>query len=316
MTTDLYDILQVNSKATPEEIKKAYRKLSLQHHPDRNNNSLTATEKFQKLASAYNVLGDEQKRRQYDMQKSFMGMSMGGMGMPMGGMGMPMDGFFTTTNIDIDPSDLLNFLSQNIFQQGGGTPQHKSKPFMNMDSLKANFVKPPPIIKTEEITLSKAYTGCTIPVEITRWVLEQDVKREETETIYVDIRKGADNNEIIIAREKGNILRDNVKGDVKVFLKILNDTDFVRTGIDLFMHKRITLKEALCGFSFDMKHVDGRVFKINNGTGNIVSNNYNKILTGMGMKRDEHVGNLTINFTIVFPEKLTSAQVEELNRIL
>ena len=66
--SNLYEALGLNEAASQDEIKKAYRKLSLQFHPDRNNNSPESTTKFQSISAAYEVIGDEDKRRQYDMQ--------------------------------------------------------------------------------------------------------------------------------------------------------------------------------------------------------------------------------------------------------
>ncbi len=63
---DYYAVLGVERNAAPEEIKKAYRKLALQHHPDRNPNDPSAEVKFKEAAEAYDVLGDQQKRAQYD----------------------------------------------------------------------------------------------------------------------------------------------------------------------------------------------------------------------------------------------------------
>lgn len=321
--TNLYEILGLTDAASQEEIKKAYRKLSLQFHPDRNNNSPESTTKFQSISAAYEVIGDEDKRRQYDLQsKMQFGMPGGGMpfGMP-GGMhsgnmsfgGMPT--FFTTSEVDMDPSEILNFFSTNFFGGGGGGVRMGPNVF-SMENLKQKLAKPTPIIKTETITLSKAFTGYNMPIEITRWILENNVKREETETIYLPIHCGVDNNEIIILREKGNMLSETNKGDIKVFIKIQNDTEFQRNGLDLVLNKTISLKDALCGFVFDMNYLDGRIFKINNNGGNVITNNYNKVLSGMGMKREEHIGNLIINFTVTFPEKLTGEQIEALRQIL
>ena len=126
-TTNLYEVLGVSETAGQEDIKKAYRKLSLQYHPDRNNNSPESTAKFQAISSAYDVIGNDDKRRQYDMQNKMTamggnGMGMGGgngmgMGMPFGGMpfGMPgMPTFFATSDANMDPSELLNFFSSNL----------------------------------------------------------------------------------------------------------------------------------------------------------------------------------------------------------
>ena len=65
-----------------------------------------------------------------------------------------------------------------------------------------------------------------------------------------------------------------------------------------------------------MNYLDGRVFKLNNNVGNIINNNTHKVLNGMGMKREDHTGNLIINFNVVFPEQLSPEQIEALSNIL
>ena len=313
-SNDLYKTLGVDKTATQEEIKKAYRKLSLEFHPDRNKGSVESTEQFQKISNAYETLGDEDKRKHYDMGDNNFNNNGAGMGMGVG----------------IDPNEIFNFFTQNIFgkmgqhvnmgphvnMSGPNGPVSHGPTFFNVEGFRQSLNKPIPIMKNIEITLTKSYVGCTIPLEITRWVNENGIKREETETIYITIPKGVDNNELIILRDKGNIINDSIKGDIKIFIAVKNDTEFIRNGLDLVLNKTISLKESLCGFSFDMKYFDGRTFKINNGNGNVIGFNYKKVLPDMGMKRDNHTGNIIINFTIVFPEKLTPEQVESLLTIL
>jgi len=322
---ELYDILGVNKDASQEEIKKAYRKLSLQFHPDRNNNSQESTQKYQEINSAYETLSNDQERAKYDMQ----------LNSPFKGQGY----------MEVNPADIFNFLNKNVFEQmgamnmGGINMGAMNMGAMNMgqgmtfgpmgmnigginfgdmtmEGIKNKMMKPVPIIKTEEILLSKAFNGCKIPIIIKRWMVENGVKKEETETVYLEVPKGVDDNELVILPGKGNSLSQNNIGDVKIFIKIINDTDFVRNGLDLILNKTITLKEALCGFSFDLQYVDGRTFKITNGGGSVITNNYSKVISKMGLTRGEHVGNLIINFTVEFPTDLTAEQIEGLSKIL
>ena len=87
---DYYEVLGVNKNATPEELKKAYRKLALQYHPDRNPGDKEAEEKFKEAAEAYEVLSNPEKRQRYD-QYGFAGMGAGG----YGAQGMSMDDIFS-----------------------------------------------------------------------------------------------------------------------------------------------------------------------------------------------------------------------------
>jgi len=74
---DYYEVLGVGRKATPEELKRAYRKLALKYHPDRNKGDAKAADKFKEAAEAYDVLNDPQKRQIYD-QFGHEGLERGG----------------------------------------------------------------------------------------------------------------------------------------------------------------------------------------------------------------------------------------------
>lgn len=277
---DWYKSLGVDRTATHEEIKKAYRKLSMLYHPDRTNNDPNSTEKFKQMSAAYEILGDPEKKNVYDMMYLRNNM-------------------FCGTNRN-DHTDIFNFLNRN-------SPQtfNKSNVFFRQESIQ----RPPVIVKTIELSLQQAFIGCTVPVDISRWFIEDNTRREERETVYVTIPNGIDDNEIIILKDKGNIINEANKGDLKIQIRIRNDTKFIRKGLDIILHKTISLKEALCGFVFELSHIDGRVFTIKNGNGNVISSNYKKMIPGIGMKRGEHKGNLIIIFEVVFPEKLTDEQV-------
>ena len=176
--------------------------------------------------------------------------------------------------------------------------------------------KPKNISITVTLTLLDSYKGCKKPIDIKRWIYENNNQMEQQETIYVDIPKGIDNNEIITIKEKGNRLSYNNKGDIEVKIIIDNKTKFERNGIDLIYRKKISLKESLCGFSFDLCYIDGREFKINNEAGNIIPPDFRKTISNFGMTRDNSTGDLIIIFDVVYPKTLSEKQIKELSNIL
>ena len=111
-------------------------------------------------------------------------------------------------------------------------------------------------------------------------------------------------------------MNDAIKGDLKIFVKVENQTEFSRKGLDLIIIKNISLREALCGFVFEMKYINGKVYSFNNTSGNIIKPDHKKIIPNMGLTRDTHVGNLVIIFKLDFPEQLTPDQISKINDIL
>ena len=159
-----YETLGLPKNATPEQIKRQYRKLSLEYHPDRNNGN---EEMFKKISEAYQHLSDEGNRKMYD-QSLNPGINL-------------FDVIFGNPDIHMFNQKEMPF----------------SFPFPAMQ-------KPPPLTATVEITLDQAFTGCCIPVEIERQLEFHRARHSEIETIYVDIPYGIDNNESIIIPNKGN----------------------------------------------------------------------------------------------------------------
>lgn len=321
-----YDILDISKSATKEDIRKAYRKLSLKWHPDRHQSAsdkMTAEEKFKKISEAYTVLSDEEQRRKYDFTElnpnpfsMFAGGEGGGFPGGFGGLfGMPMNAGFMgnphVVNVEGEQVDeLLRSLFNNIGVPGHPKTENNGGNFSNirnMASMATNiFNKPAPIIKTIEIGLKEAYNGTAYPLKIKRWVMQQNTKVNEEATVYVNIPPGIDDNEIVKCAGEGNVLSEHNKGDIKVFVKIKQDSDslFVRRGLDLYYIKTISLKESLTGFKFDFDHLNGQNYVINNKN-TIIPPAFKKVIEKMGMKRDDSQGNLIIEFMVEFPKKLS-----------
>ncbi|HEX3238767.1 MAG TPA: molecular chaperone DnaJ [Solirubrobacterales bacterium] len=111
MADELYKTLGVSKNASEEEIKKAYRKLARQYHPDRNPDDPAAEEKFKEISAAHDVLADPEKRKEYDAGPAFGGFGGGGGGNPFG-QGQPGGAGFG----GIDLNDILG----GVFNRGGG----------------------------------------------------------------------------------------------------------------------------------------------------------------------------------------------------
>ena len=312
MATNFYEILEIPETANLDDIKKSYRKLSMIYHPDKNKNNPESTAKFQKISEAYETLGDKDKKNEYDMTRNnpFIKM-MNPHGSPFGQGMNPVDEIFSS------------FFGMPF---GQGAPFGQGSPFgpnirvfhngVQVNQQQPNFLqKPTSIIKNVVVPINKILTGTIIPVDIERWLIQDGHKIFESETLYVTIPKGVDDGEILLLKEKGNILRDDCKGDIKIIIKIENNTEFKRSGLDLIYVKTITLKEALCGFTFELKYITDKVYTINNTSGNIISSGYNKIIPNMGFSRDQHIGNLIIMFDIKFPDKLSEEVIVQLKQI-
>ncbi len=140
---DYYKTLGVDKKATPDEIKKAYRKLARKYHPDRNPDDAQAEARFKEISQAHDVLGDPEKRKQYDTGAGPFATGAG----PGGGFG----GF---GNFDFDASSMGDILS-NLFGGSGGGRAQRQRQQRGAD-LEAQV----------SISFDQAITGAQVPLQV------------------------------------------------------------------------------------------------------------------------------------------------------
>src|SRR5690606_37747438 len=190
---DYYAVLGVGKDATQEEIKKAYRKLAVKYHPDKNQGNKTAEEKFKEISEAYEVLGDPEKRRQYDeLGANWKQYQQAGFN------GGPFGGARSYRYRTGDSGDFFGSGFSDFFESFFGSGRRGASPFGDMD-----FDFPPSALTGEiAITLEEAYRGTERIVDL------------GGEKIRVKIKPGAYEGLTLRAKGKGQKSPSGRAGDL------------------------------------------------------------------------------------------------------
>lgn len=285
---DYFSILNLSNKASLQDIKKAYRILSIKYHPDKNNNA--NPELFNKVNEAYVKLTTNFA----SIQNAILNQSMA----------------LQHTN-----NGLSNSLSNGLHSASNNGPN--CGPNYSHNHQLTSITNYEDIILTLNISYYDSYNGSSKPITIERKLFTNNVISHESETLYVPISKGIDTNEILLLHNKGNIYISNGNtsySNVKIVLILSKHECFERIGLDIIYTKPITLKEALTGFTFTLLHLNKKHYKI--VSNEIIDFNYVKIVNNLGFIRDTYVGNLIIKFTITFPKSISQSNKTMLENLL
>ncbi|KAJ8568030.1 hypothetical protein K7X08_020752 [Anisodus acutangulus] len=339
MGVDYYKVLGVDKKATDDDLKKAYRKLAMKWHPDKNpKNKKEAEAKFKQISEAYDVLSDSQKKTVYDQygEEGLKG------GVPPPGAGGPGAGSpffsaeegptafrFNTRNADDIFAEFFGFPSSgggrgprfgsmftdDIFASsfgeggggGGGVSMHQSAPR-----------KEAPIQQNLPCNLEDLYKGTTKKMKISREVVDASGTRRQVEEILtINIKAGWKKGTKITFQEKGNEQPGVVPADLVFIIDEKPHRVFSRDGNDLIVTLNISLAEALTGSTVHLTTLDGRNLTI--PINNVIQPNYEHVVPGEGMplpKDPSKKGNLRIKFDIKFPACLTTTQKSGIKELL
>ena len=193
--------------------------------------------------------------------------------------------------------------------------QHQHQHQTGMHGPRVVQVPPPEIIiKTISITLEQSYNGCSIPLEIDRQTPDNGIVRIERETLHVQIPKGVLQGDNIILNDSGNMNEAGIKGDIRIIINILQHSIFKVENLDLHIEKTIPLKDALCGFNFEIHHLSGKIFQLSNKPGNIIKPGSLKTIPNLGLEKNGETGSIKIKFQVEFPDTLTDEQIQTLLR--
>lgn len=344
MSKDYYQILGVPRTATPDELKKAYRKLAMKHHPDRNPGDKASEEKFKELSHAYDVLSDEQKRAAYD-RYGHDAFTQGGMG-GAGGAG----GF--------DFSSGFADIFEDLFGMGRQRGSSEASASSRGADLRYNL----------NITLEEAFTGKTETIKITTaascetcngsggagsskpvtcsncngsgrirssqgfFTVERTctscggmgktikdpcktcagsgrVRKEKT--LSVNIPAGVEEGTRIRLSGEGEVgLRGGTAGDLYIFIGIKAHGLFVRDGADIHCNIPIRMTTATLGGSIEVPTIDGTRVKVTIPEGTQHSHQMRLRGKGMSILRAGSRGDMYIHTLVETPIRLNKKQKE------
>lgn len=352
--SDYYKLLDIDKNASESDIKKAYRKLAMKFHPDRNpNNKEEAEKKFKQIGSAYSVLSDSNKRKQYDMFGAEGVSNMGSVDAQFNPFNMFSTVFGNnmnpfgdmnkrgeqsdkkspnkSINLNVKLSDLYNgkeikldYNKRIKCSQCSGSGASELKYLINCKDCKGegNIV----IIKQFGPMIQKIVQECHACRGKGKMVQKgyecPKCNGNKTEIfkkkISFFIQPGTREGNKYVFKEDSDWNPDYKRvGDLVIILNSMSDPIFKREGDNLIINKNVSIKDALIGLKFRIKHMDNRIleFKFNN----ILSPDQELVAEKEGMpilNDGMDNGNLIIRFKIVFPELLDSKRKHYLNQIL
>lgn len=298
---NLYDILGLAPDASDIEIKRAFRRLSLELHPDRSSSSHSS--KYTEVIKAYETLSNRDTRQQYDMANGHLDRQSNGKGW--------------TNRVRVEEKVETGRSVRHGHSFDGCEVRENERVGSHIESASNVHDISHHLLADiyEEVTVSleDCYSGTAVPVNIVR----RANGREEKTTVYVEIPKGTDDGEMIMKEGLGN-RRGMHRSNLLVKVIVEPHRYFKRQGLNLIYSMSLTLKEAICGFSRELEHLDGRTYKIMSESDVIVQPYAKRVIMGKGFSRDEFgaVGNLVIMFDIKLPDRLTQEAKETLDRIL
>eukprot|EP00668_Euglena_longa_P029777 GGOE01037148.1.p1 GENE.GGOE01037148.1~~GGOE01037148.1.p1 ORF type:complete len:412 (-),score=91.22 GGOE01037148.1:119-1354(-) len=336
---DLYQDLELDGdQATDLEIKKQYRKLSMQYHPDLRPHDAEVRRKYMRIAKAYEVLGDRRKRKVYDLLgpqglrdwlqqdqevdnnpfHAFFGYVEPSRKSPdrRYTMTFPLRDFYTGQTKD------LRFMKQRICRQCKGRGAHSKDDIQQCPQCHGHGV----VVERHMLGpgfVQQLQAECPLCHGHGSWVKRpcpvcqgQRIMRSE-QVLSVELEPGTPEGHSVVFEMEADESPGQVPGDVLVTVASERHPHFVRAGDDLKLGLRISLKDALAGFATSVEHLDGRQVDISQSMP--TPPGHVQRLAGQGMPRHSNpgdFGDLLVTYTVDFPAELTDEQKSGLRTLL
>ncbi|CAG7717492.1 unnamed protein product [Allacma fusca] len=347
--TQYYDILEVKPSCTPEELKKAYRKLALKYHPDKNPNE---GERFKLISQAYEVLSDPQKRQIYDDggEEAIKGQGGGG----SSGFSSPMDIFDmffgggfggggrrekerraknVVHQLSVGLEDLYNGTTRKlavhknvICEKCKGTGSKSGKQPEKCGQCKGNGM----IFRVHQLgpgMIQHVQTACPECSGTGEKLSAADRCKQcsgkkimkDRKLVQIHVEKGMQDGEKIVLHGEGDQEPGIAPGDIIIVIDEKPHRVFKRVNTDLITQMDLELVEALCGFQKTIETLDSRVLVVTAIPGEIIKPNEVKCIMNEGMpiqRNPQEKGRLIVQFNVNFPKSLNLDLVPQLESCL
>jgi molecular chaperone DnaJ len=346
MSQDYYELLGVNRTASADDIKKAFRKLAMQHHPDRNSGDKNAEKKFKDVNHAYDILKDPEKRAAYDRYGPAAfegGTGPGGPNGPFHGQGFDFGSVFGDIfeemfnaggargrgRADTRGQDLRFNLEINLEQAYSGTEATMRVPSsVSCEACHGNGAEPgsKPLpcptchgrgrIRAQQgfFTVERTCPGChgvgqIIDKPCRTCAGQGRVRRDKT--LKVNIPAGVeDGTRIRLSGEGEAGTRGGPAGDLYVFLSVRQHTLFERDGADIHCRVPISMVQATLGGNIEVPTLDGKMARINIPASAQNGHQFRLRSKGMPIVRSTQRGDMYIEINVETPTNLTARQKE------
>jgi len=300
---DYYEVLGMPKTATPEELKKAYRKLALKYHPDKNQGDKKAEEKFKQISEAYAVLSDKDKRQQYDtygaegfqqrysQEDIFKGADLNDIlrefGFSFGGGGSGGRTTFRTSRGGGDP--FRSFFQQG--QGGGGFGGFQQGPPAKGQDLSLEL----------PISLNDVLHGAEKTISLGRG--------GRSDKVSVKIPAGIESGKKLRVTGKGNPSQfGGPAGDLYLLISVMPHESFSREGDDLIVDQKIPYSCMVLGCKIDVPTLEGKILSVK--VPHATQPNARLRLKGHGLPSGPHGprGDLYVRLNVEVPKTLDKGQ--------
>ena len=340
-----YKTLGVNKDASADEIKKAFRKLALKHHPDKNQGNKESEKKFKEINEAYEILKDDQKRAAYDKYGSAGFQNSGG-------------GFHSQAGGFEDFADVFGDIFGDFMGRGSSSPKQQRENQFRGSDLRYNTeitlenaykglnrnIKFRTAVKCDEcdgkgtkaktgtttcntchgsgkvryqqgfFMIEKVCTSCSgsgVMIKDPCKTCKGEGRYEKEKNLSIHIPKGIDNGAKIRVSGEGEAgVRDAASGDLYIHISVKPHEFYQRDNANLHCSVPIKMTTAVLGGYIEIPTIDGNIAKINVPSGTQFGTKLRMQNKGMPIMNSSRNGDIYVNVNVELPIKVTSKQKE------